>query len=115
MLYSTSVNALADTDVSSRPLLPGPQDVLDEVTGVFSVLAGCQRKAIVKLEIRAICRRIHKRLDLQRPVALNSEILFSVLWLPPLWFTRGIEEGDDILGGRINQRRDIDICNGSIS
>lgn len=94
---------------SSRALLKVSQNVLDEVTGVFSVFAGCKRKAIVKIEILAIGSRIQKRLDLQSPIALNSEILLPVPRLPWCRVSGCVKQGDDILGSGINQSRYIDV------
>ena len=57
---------------SSRALLKVSQDVLEEVTGVFGLFAGCQRKTIVKIEILSVRSRIEKRLDFESPIALNG-------------------------------------------
>ena len=58
--------------VYSLALLQVSQDILDEVTGVFSLLTGRERKAIVKSEIGVIGFCPTKGLNLNRPITLNG-------------------------------------------
>src|SRR5438093_1112560 len=75
------------------------------ITGVFGCLTG--GAAVAEAPLFLLIRIMSVLVLLDLSILLDHPVTFSVLRPPPLWYCRGVAEGENVLGGLIDQGEEV--------